>query len=50
MPYKDSEQRKKQQKAYYDKNKAGICTYLYDRPHNHRYDVGHKRIYSLKEL
>lgn len=31
-------------------NKAGICTYLYDRPHNHRYDVGHKRIFSLKDL
>lgn len=31
-------------------NKAGICTYLMDRPHNHRYDVGYKRIKSLKEL
>lgn len=31
-------------------NKAGICTYLYDRPHNKRYDVGHKRIFSLKDL
>lgn len=31
-------------------NKAGICCYLYDAPHNQRYDVGHKRIYSLKEL
>lgn len=31
-------------------NKAGICTYLYDTPHNRRYDVGYKRIKSLKEL
>lgn len=31
-------------------NKAGICTYLYDTPHNHKYNVGHKRIKSLKEL
>ncbi|XAI97342.1 hypothetical protein [Leptolyngbya phage Lbo-JY46] len=31
-------------------NKAGIFTYLYDTPHNQRYDVGHRRIYSLKEL
>lgn len=31
-------------------NKAGICCYLYDTPHNQRYDVGHKRIKSLNEL
>lgn len=31
-------------------NNAGICTYLYDAPHNQRYDVGHKRIKSLAEL
>jgi uncharacterized HAD superfamily protein len=31
-------------------NKAGICCYLYDMPHNQRYDVGHKRIYNLKEI
>lgn len=31
-------------------NKAGICTYLFDAPHNRRYDCGFKRIYSLKEL
>jgi hypothetical protein len=31
-------------------NDAGICTYLYDRPHNAKYNVGHKRIHSLKEL
>ncbi len=29
---------------------AGITTFLYDAPHNQRYDVGHKRIKSLKEL
>jgi len=31
-------------------NAAGICCYLYDAPHNQRYDVGHKRIYSLMDL
>lgn len=29
---------------------AGIFTYLLDAPHNHRYDVGFRRIKSLKEL
>lgn len=31
-------------------NKAGICCFLMDAPHNRRYDVGHKRIHSLKQL
>lgn len=31
-------------------NKAGICCYLYDAPHNQRYDVGYKRLKSLKDL
>jgi 5'(3')-deoxyribonucleotidase len=31
-------------------NKAGICCYLFDAPHNQRYDVGYKRIKSLKDL
>jgi len=31
-------------------NKAGICTYLFDAPHNQRYNVGHKRIKDLSEL
>ena len=31
-------------------NNAGICCYLMDAPHNRRYDVGHKRIRSLKDL
>lgn len=31
-------------------NKAGICCYLFDQPHNQRYDVGYKRIKSLKQL
>lgn len=31
-------------------NKAGICTFLFDQPHNRRYNVGYKRIFSLKEL
>jgi hypothetical protein len=31
-------------------NAAGICTYLFDAPHNRRYSVGYKRIKSLNEL
>lgn len=31
-------------------NKAGICTFLLDAPHNQRYNVGYKRIKTLKEL
>lgn len=28
----------------------GIFTYLFDAPHNKRYDVGHRRIFNLKQL
>lgn len=35
---------------YEELNRAGICTFLFDAPHNQRYDVGFKRIKSLKEL
>lgn len=31
-------------------NNAGILCYLFDAPHNRRYNVGHKRIKSLNEL
>ena len=31
-------------------NKSGICCYLFDASHNRRYDVGYKRIKSLKDL
>jgi len=31
-------------------NNAGICCFLFDAPHNRRYQVGFKRIYSLSEL
>lgn len=31
-------------------NQAGICCFLFDAPHNQRYEVGYKRIYSLKDL
>lgn len=31
-------------------NNAGICCFLMDMPHNRRYNVGYKRIYSLKDL
>ena len=31
-------------------NNAGICTFLMDASHNQRYNVGYKRIKSLKEL
>jgi len=35
---------------YQELNKGGVCCYLFDAPHNQRYDVGFKRIGSLKEL
>ena len=31
-------------------NNAGICTFLFNASHNQRYEVGYKRIRSLKEL
>lgn len=31
-------------------NKAGVCCYLFDAPHNAKYDVGYKRIKSLNDL
>ena len=31
-------------------NRAGICCFLMDAPHNQRYDVGHKRIKTLKDI
>ena len=31
-------------------NNAGVCTYLFDACHNQRYNVGYKRIKSLREL
>jgi len=31
-------------------NREGILTYLFDRKHNERFDVGHLRISSLKDL
>lgn len=31
-------------------NNAGICTFLFDAPHNRRYQVGFKRIKNLNEL
>lgn len=36
--------------TFVEMNKAGICTYLFDAPHNQRYDVGYKRITDLKQL
>lgn len=35
---------------FHDLNKNGIFCYLFDAPHNQRYDVGHKRIKSLKDI
>lgn len=37
-------------KNFVELNNAGICTFLWDAPHNQRYDVGFKRIKSLGEL
>ncbi len=31
-------------------NKAGICCFLWDAPHNQRYEVGYKRIKDFKQL
>ena len=31
-------------------NEAGICTFLMDRPHNHRHEVGFKRITKLSDF
>lgn len=31
-------------------NQEGIFTYLMDAPHNHRYNVGHRRIHSLQDI
>jgi 5'(3')-deoxyribonucleotidase len=35
---------------FVEMNNAGIFTYLFDAPHNQRYNVGHRRIKSLKEI
>jgi hypothetical protein len=37
-------------KNFLEINKAGICCYLLDAPHNRRYEVGHKRIKNLADL
>lgn len=37
-------------KNFVELNEAGILCYLYDTPHNQRYDVGTKRIYSLNDV
>lgn len=31
-------------------NRAGICTFLFDTPHNKKYNVGYKRIYTLNDI
>jgi len=36
--------------TFVDLNNAGIFCYLMDKPHNNRYNVGHMRIKSLKEI
>lgn len=36
--------------TFVELNKAGICCYLFDTKHNRKFEVGHKRIKSLKEL
>lgn len=35
---------------FVDLNRNGIFCYLFDAPHNRRYDVGFRRIKSLNEL
>lgn len=31
-------------------NRAGVCTFLMDAPHNQRYEVGYKRCFNLRKL
>jgi hypothetical protein len=35
---------------YQELNENGICCFLWDAPHNQRYNVGYRRIKSLKEI
>lgn len=35
---------------FVDLNKNGVFCYLYDREYNRKYDVGHKRLYSLEQI
>lgn len=35
---------------YQELNQNGICCFLWDAPHNQRYNVGYRRIKSLKEI
>jgi len=37
-------------KNFVELNQAGICTFLYSAPHNMKYNVGARRLNSLKEL
>lgn len=37
-------------KNFAELNDAGIFTFLFDAPHNQRYDVGHRRIHSLSQM
>ncbi len=37
-------------KNFLELNNGGVFCYLLDRPHNRRFNVGHKRIYNLKDL
>jgi len=37
-------------KNFVELNNAGIFTYLFDAPHNQKYNVGHRRIKSLNEI
>lgn len=36
--------------TYLELNQGGVFCYLFDQPWNHKYEVGHKRIYSLDKL
>lgn len=35
---------------FVDLNSNGVCCFLFDAPHNKRYNVGYKRIHSLNEI
>ena len=36
--------------TFQELNSNGVCCYLMDAPHNARYDVGYRRLHSLKDL
>lgn len=36
--------------TFLELNKAGVCCFLFDKPHNQRYNVGYKRLYGFNDF